>query len=301
MAKDSDKLDIYIKIFNYILNQNKKSFYPKTNDIVNFVDRSLDKEISPRTINRYIKDIAHIFDVAIEKKSIRDGYQIKKESGEDLSDVYKTVKLFEKSNYFKKLIETSSNALRYFSFDAIEFQGLDLLDTIIKAINEKKTLKIKHKRFDRDEISTRKIEPALIKEYAGRWYIIGLDLSVKEFRTFGLDRITEISILDRKVKKMHTEKIKDQFEYTIGLYYSEPQFVTLAFEKKQAEYFKANPWHKYEIIKEDKDGLVIEMFVSINYELEQKILMHHTNVKVIKPKQLIDKIVELHKNAIEQY
>ena len=302
MAKDSDKLDIYIKIFNYIENNNAREHYPKTTEILEYVNSFIDTPISERTINRYINDIAHIFDVLIDKKSRRSGYYIDTNNSNSLTDVYKTIELFEKAKFFKKLVENSSTVLKYFAFDSDAFKGINWIDEIISAITNKNIIKITHKRFDTQKQSTRKVEPYLIKEYANRWYLVGLDLSKNEYRTFGLDRIINIEILKTKFKSHKTEEIKEQFEHTIGLVYSKPEKVVLEFEKRQSEYFKANPWHKnYSIIEDNNEKTIIEMFVSTNYELEQKILMHHSYVKVIEPKHLAKQIMLLQKNALKQY
>ncbi len=302
MSKDSDKIEIYIKILSYIEEQNSRNFYPKTVDILEYVNMFSDKEVGLRTINRYIHDVCHIFDVSLEKESVRSGYYIDKESSADFKEIYKTIQLFEKAKFFQKIMEESSQALKYFSFDSVEFQGLRWVDSILSAIIDKKVVEITHQRFNNNATSTRKVEPHLIKEYANRWYFVGFDLSKNEFRTFGLDRITKIEILNKNFKTHRTEEIKDRFRKTIGLVYTPPEKVVLEFDAQQGRYFKANPWHKeYTVIKDNVESLIVEMNISINYELEQKILMHNTYVKVLEPKSLIETIILLHKNAIEQY
>lgn len=302
MSKDSDKLDIYVKIFNYIENCNSRNHSPKTKEILEYVNSFVDKAVSERSINRYINDISHIFDVLIEKEAPRSGYIIDKNNSNNISDVYKTIELFEKAKFFKKLVEQTSTVLKYFSFDTDAFKGILWVDKIISAIIDKKLIKITHQAFGMKEQSIRNVEPHLIKEYANRWYLVGLDLSVNEFRTFGLDRILNVETQKVKYKTRRTDEVKAQFEHTIGLVYSKPEKVILRFEKRQSEYFKANPWHKnYTVLEDNKKGMIIEIFVSTNYELEQKILMNHNFVKVIEPKHLVDKIITLHKNAIQQY
>ncbi len=305
MQKDSDKLAIFIKILKYLDDQNAKSFYPKTKDILKYINASVsdEEQKAERTINRYINDVQKVFDVSINKiNGPKSGYFIDKETSADLNEIYKAIQLFEKASLFHKTLSSSSKSLNYFSFDTLNFQGLDKIDVIVKAISNKSLIKIKHKRFENEESSSRTVEPHLIKEYGNRWYLIAFDLSKNDFRTFGLDRIEKVEILKKKFKEHRTEEVKERFEQTIGLVYTPPQKVVLAFETRQGRYFKANPWHSvYNPIKDDSEGLIVEMNISINYELEQKILMHHNLVKVIEPQSLIDKIKLLHRVAIEQY
>ena len=305
MQKDADKLENFIRIVKYLDQQNAKEFYPKTKDILAYINSfySDAEQKSERTINRYIADVQMVFDITIDKISgSRSGYFIDPKLSADLNELYKTIQLFEKASLFQKMLTTSSKALNYFSFDTLNFKGLDKIDVIVKAISDKKLIELNHQRFDNNIASIRTVEPHLIKEYNNRWYLIAFDLSKNDFRTFGLDRLVDVKILKKKFKTRKTEEIKERFKQTIGLVYSPPQKVLLQFETRQGRYFKANPWHTdYKIIKDDKKALVIEMNISINYELEQRILMHHNYVKVIEPQSLTDNIKLLHKIAFEQY
>jgi len=259
MQKDSDKLEIYIKILKYLDEQNAREFYPKTKDILSYINASLSDEDkkAERTINRYLNDVQEVFDVSINKKSgSKSGYIIDKELSADLNEIYKAIQLFERASLFHKTLSRSSKALRYFSFDTLNFQGLDKIDTIVKAISNRNLIEITHKRFDTNLVSTREVEPHLIKEYLNRWYLIAFDLSKNDFRTFGLDRLVDVKILKKKFKKHRTEEVKERFEQTIGLVYTPPQKVILTFETRQGRYFRANPWHpNYKVLKDDKNGL----------------------------------------------
>jgi predicted DNA-binding transcriptional regulator YafY len=163
-------------------------------------------------------------------------------------------------------------------------------------------IKIKHKKFDADNETERTIEPYLLKEYLDRWYIIGFDKSVNEIRSFGLDRIIDVEILEKKFKKRKTQEVKQWFENTIGIVYTKPEIVRLLIKKDLSNYFKSNPWHKnYTIIEETDEELVVELLLSLNYELEQKILMHNKNVIVLAPQVLKDRILFLLQESMNQY
>lgn len=301
MSRDAEKISIYIKILNFIENQNKREFYPKTADIINYLN-SIEYNISDRTLNRYINAISTEFDVAIEKTSHQGGYYINKEDSIYFDDIFQTLELVDKALYFKNLLNQSTKILQYFSFSATNFKGFEWIDKVVKAIDKKYILKLKHKRFTSQIVTEREIEPYLLKEYLGRWYVVGYDRLKKENRSFGLDRIMNIEVLDKKFKKVKTKEIKKNFENTIGLDFSKPELVTLSFNKNTKNYFITNPWHKeYEIIKDDKNELIVKFFISVNYELIQRILMHNKNIKVIEPNSLKRKILALMKEAIEQY
>ena len=301
MSKDAEKISVYIKIINFILSKNKRGENPKTKDIISYLEKS-DFYISERSVNRYLNDISVDFDVDIEKTSHRGGYRINKENSIYFDDIFQTLQLVEKAFYFKKVLQNSAEVIQYFSFYNNSFKGLEWIDVIVKSIINKDVIEIEHQGFNNEHSSIREIEPYLIKEYIDKWYVVGFDRLNKEIRSFGLDRIKQIAILDKQFKKAKTEYTKERFANTIGLVYSKPDYVVLSFNNNQSKYFKANPWHSnYKIIKDKEDEFIIEMFVSVNYELEQKILMHQTNVKVLDPIFLVDRIKDYLRATLKQY
>ena len=301
MAKDIQKISIYIKILNYIEEQNKRSYFPKTSDIIEFLKKS-NIIMSDRTLNRYLNAISLEFDVNIEKTNHQGGYFINKENSIYFEDIFQTLQLVDKALYFKSLINKSSKVLQYFSFSGENFSGFEWIDTILRAIEQKSIILIKHKRFNTDTTTERQIEPYLLKEYLYRWYLVGYDKLNKENRSFGLDRIIDITILEKKFKNIKTNEVKEEFSNTIGLIYSKPEFIQLSFNKELKAYFKTNPWHDdYKIIEENENELIVELFISINYELIQRILMHTKNITVISPQSLRSTIVRLMKESLALY
>jgi len=301
MAKDIQKISIYLKILNYIEDQNNREYYPKTSDILKFLSDS-NIEITARTLNRYINAISIEFDVAIEKTGHQGGYFINKENSIYFDDIFQTLQLVDKALYFKDLINKSSKVVQYFSFYGENFSGFKWIDIVVKAIEQKSVILIKHKRFNSNDITQREIEPYLLKEYLYRWYLVGYDKFNKENRSFGLDRIIDIEILNKKFNTLKTKEVKEEFSNTIGLIYSKPEFVRLLLNNNIKDYFITNPWHdNYKIIENTNQGLIVEFYISINFELIQRILMHTKNVKVIAPKSLKATVVKLIKESLELY
>ena len=136
MAKDIQKISIYIKILNYIEIQNKRKFYPKTMDILNYLEKG-NFVISERTLNRYINAISTEFDVAIEKTAHKGGYFINKEGSIYYDDIIQALHLIDKALFFKSLLQKSSDVLQYFSFSSTSSKGFEWIDIIVKAIEQK--------------------------------------------------------------------------------------------------------------------------------------------------------------------
>ena len=92
----------------------------------------------------------------------------------------------------------------------------------MQAMRENKVMEITHQEFGKDYTNTFEIEPYCLKGVKRRWYIIANNPYYvmlnkkhkgeegysprKEIRAYGLDRINEVTILDKtfKIKKVAT-------------------------------------------------------------------------------------------------
>ena len=143
----------------------------------------------------------------------------------------------------------------------------------------------------------------MLIEYQHRWYIIGKTGGRKEFRTFGVDRIDDLEIqADTFEPDTRTDPV-ELFDNIVGLTYSlnELEDVVLSFTPLQGKYVKTLPLHKsQEIIKENKNELIVKLTIIPNFEFKQKILMLGDSVKVIEPEWLVNDIKNKLKNALKR-
>ena len=62
--------------------------------------------------------------------------------------------------------------------------------------------------------------PYLLKEYQNRWYLIGTTGGADDFKTFGIDRISELDVKKETFKLIPNINPNELFENTVGLNYS---------------------------------------------------------------------------------
>jgi predicted DNA-binding transcriptional regulator YafY len=127
---------------------------------------------------------------------------------------------------------------------------------------------------------------------------------MKQFRTFGLDRIEELTIHPSTFHRDPSVDLNAKFNDAIGVVYKDglKEEVILSFDAEQANYIKSLPLHhSQEILLEDENELRIRLFVVINYELIQQILMHNAYCKVIAPSKLAEDVKWRLKQALEKY
>ena len=191
----------------------------------------------------------------------------------------------------------------YIQFESVpEMKGSEYLMEIIEAIRDKKVLDIRHKRFDSEKAYLHIVHPYLLKEYRNRWYLIGLNDDIEQIRTYGLDRIQEITV-NREIEFFDAGfDPAEYFKSAIGIIAPEtkPQEVVLKFAKDQGQYVITQPIHEsQEIVEETDSHVVISLHIIPTFELVSMILGWGAEVEVMEPeflKERMNRIIEsMHK------
>jgi predicted DNA-binding transcriptional regulator YafY len=183
-----------------------------------------------------------------------------------------------------------------------QLKGLEFIDPIYAAIQQKKVLKIRYQSFKAHNASDMIVHPQLLKEYNNRWFLLCLNKS--KYYTLALDRIINITqedhidYLDNEVDG--DEYYKDVIGATVSN--SRPQRIQFWIEKKNAPYVITKPFHKSQrIIKHTEDGVIFNIFVQINFELERKILGFGELIEILKPERFRNRILGKLHQAVRNY
>lgn len=278
--------------------------FPSFDEIKNYLSNH-DFEVSNRTIQRDIEQIRSEFGIEIQYNRFKNGYFI----NEDLSlDLESFVRFFEIVNTADLLIESlkeSKDTLDYISFEAQgSLKGIENLKPLLFAIKNRRVISFTHENFYEKTHSNHTVKPYLLKEYQNRWYLIGTIKPTDEFRTFGIDRISNLVVSETTFKPSKKKKASKLFEHTIGLTYSlgEVEDVVLSFTALQGKYIKTLPLHSSQrILVDNEKELQIKLKIIPNFEFQQQLLKLGDNVKVLQPQWLADEIKTVLTNTLKQY
>ncbi|MBT8232870.1 MAG: WYL domain-containing protein [Saprospiraceae bacterium] len=175
----------------------------------------------------------------------------------------------------------------------VSIPGQKWLDQLYDAIKKEKPLMMTYKPFDREAFSG-VISPYLLKEFDNRWYLYANFHSKNQLRTYGLERITRLN------KSLQDYIPSEDFEP--DTYFKDIVGVTLAQGQKTkkitfevygytVQYIQTKPIHfSQKLISEEKRKSLFEVELIPNYELESLLLSYGENLKVIKPKNLANKL-----------
>lgn len=156
------------------------------------------------------------------------------------------------------------------------------------------------------EPTTHLFHPYILKEYKHRWYTIGYSSTRKRMTTFALERIVRLEKDPVAPFFRHpTFNALTYHDHAVGISanpLADPVEVRLKFTPQQAHYVKSVPLHKTQrLIEEDETGSIVEIRVTMSYELVQLIVSHGYKVKVLWPVKLAKTVYEVHRKAAALY
>ncbi len=184
------------------------------------------------------------------------------------------------------------------------YKGLELRDSLLKAIQKKETLVISYTTFGRSYPIKHTLHPYLLKEHKNRWYIVGLLHSRRVPITLALDRIDKVDISEIA--------FIENTRFDPGVYFSDFLGITCTQGPVEEIILEATPalagyiktqhlHHTQTILHEDKKCLRFALRLIVNYELISQILGYGSNLKVIQPLSLQQQVKQQLMENLECY
>jgi len=181
--------------------------------------------------------------------------------------------------------------------------GSELIPQIVKAIDSNLLLEIDYQKFCDTEANCKEIEPYLLKEDRHRWYVIGRTFPNGKIKTYALDRIKKLTILNKKFTSIEFD-FNEHFAYSFGITVpdSEPLEVIMSFNRLEGFYLKTLPIHPtQQILIDDENEFRISVKVKPSWEFYDKILGYGGTVKVHSPQIIIDKLKSIAEQILKRY
>ena len=198
----------------------------------------------------------------------------------------------------------TSSVDRYMQFESTpSARGSQNLAPLLHAARNHFPAEITYRKFSSDVETTYEIHPYLLKEYRNSWYLIAWDPARKIIRTFGCDRIIKIRSNESETFTQSLDfNSETYFTHTIGITViddSPPVEVVFECNPILARYLSSKPLHESQKISKSKTSIQVTLNVIITYELIQWILGYSSEVKVLAPSILKEKLSESLKKSQE--
>jgi predicted DNA-binding transcriptional regulator YafY len=267
--------------------------FPSLNAIMEYIER-IGLKASQRTIERDFEAIRNEFDIEIEYNQNKRGYFINKDESLPIDSFLRLLELVETAHVFQESLQKSKETLSYIDFENEGIvSGIGYLQPILQSVRNHQCIRFSHESYQSGKTQKYKLKPYLIKEYQGRWYVVGEVAGMNAVRTFGIDRIHDLEVLTETFEPKKELNIKERFADVVGLTYegSKKQRILLAFKPEQIPYLTSLPLHRSQrIVKETDQETLVEYHLIPNFEFIQRLFMFMDMVRVVEPEWLVEHV-----------
>jgi predicted DNA-binding transcriptional regulator YafY len=206
-----------------------------------------------------------------------------------------TGKISPKDHLYSKVRPETVEGLAWQAHFPIVLEGLD----------GHQKLRLEYRKFEDEESTIRVVHPYLLKEYLNRWYLVGYCEKRHALRSFGLDRIQSVAVLDERFAADETGfDPEEYYKSTFGVTGSSgsPVEIILDFKPIAGKYILTVPLHSSQKeLSSDNGRTRVSIFVYPTIEVYMKILSYGDEVHVVGPTAVVEEIGRRLKRAGEQY
>lgn len=184
-------------------------------------------------------------------------------------------------------------------------KGLAFLDILYQAVVQKKAVKMTYQSFKAQEPNVFFFHVWWLKEFKNRWFAVGVRKENGSISSLALDRMVEVSLSDDMKYVENQDLIPEEYyKNVIGVTVNNlrPMALRIFVVKDHAPYVETKPLHhSQKVMERTEEGIIIEIKVQHNYELEKEILGFGEVMKVLSPEGFRKKIKQRLVDACEGY
>lgn len=160
--------------------------------------------------------------------------------------------------------------------------------------------------FPVEQPPLRALHPILLREVYDSWYVIGYDEKTGKERTFALDRMSDLEILDEpcNVPSSVLAYVSELFDHIYGITDSSGpvEDILLSFTPLRGRYVKAKPIHQtQEVIIDNEQACVIRLKLAPNRDLMMHLRSYGEDVTILQPESLAKAMIESLRATLAKY
>ncbi len=175
------------------------------------------------------------------------------------------------------------------------------VSALVDATLSHRRVKMTYHSFQSRRVKEYEVEPYRLAYGQGGLYLFAFVPAYAEMRTFAVERIRKLSLLEEHFSPV--QQLSDKpFAHSFGIHTGRPEAVEILFDRSAALHIKEREWHKTQKIRERTDGsLVLSLKVCADWALESWILSFGPLARVLKPAALAERVLDKIHDAHDQY
>ena len=256
--------------------------------------------MSRRTFYNYRQGIADVFNIVIENDFSNYQYYI---ANNEYGHSSKMLNMFLDSVSMSGMLRDSHDVNSRIILEEIPSAQIHL-PLIIQALKENNRVTFSYQTYNRINASKGvTIEPYCVRLFKQLWYVIGYNIKDRKIKTYSLDRMSEVTILQETFEMPESFDAPTYFNDCFGIMTSQgkPKNIVLRVSSQKAKYFRALPPHhsQREVMYDHYSLFHFRLHLTNDFVAE--ILSHGPDVQVVKPLVLRTIVINQLKNALNQY
>ena len=179
----------------------------------------------------------------------------------------------------------------------------DTFKVVTSALLQGRLLTFCYRSPTASDCTMRTVEPHHMVNYMGNWHLIAHCRLRNDWRDFVLGRMTLARVESDPFEIRSPEEWRPHLANTFGIFQNRDSFdVVLRFTPERARWVKGELWHEGQVEVTEPDGsLLLTIPVCHEAEIIMEILKHGSQVAVIEPLWLRDRVVDEMERAVERY
>ena len=175
--------------------------------------------------------------------------------------------------------------------------------TAAQAVLQRLQVQMTHYNRGTDKITKRVVSPQRLIFYRGNWYLDGWCHLRKGIRSFSVDALRHLVLLDDKAIEIDDARLDSYFAASYGIFGGEPtDKAVLRFSPVRARWVQQEQWHPQQAGRMESDGsYVLEIPYANPTELIMDILKHGAEVEVLSPPSLRQLVAEQLRASLKRY
>lgn len=178
------------------------------------------------------------------------------------------------------------------------------LPVIIDALKQNRRIRFSYKSYTRSKPTDGiMLEPYFVKIFKQLWYVIGLNVKDKQVKTYSLDRISSLNLLQDTFDMPEDVNPSEFFKDCFGIITNRnsAKRIVLRVEPTQAKYFRALPLHSSQQEEIHDNYSIFTYRMRITYDLKEELMSHGASIEVLAPQELKTLIRTELEQALKNY
>ena len=243
------------------------------------------KPLARRTFFHYRDGVEEMFDINIKCDKATFEYYIDDKDGEDNARLRSW--LVDSVSMSGTLSNARDISSRIMLENVPSARGH--LPVVIDALKQNRRIRFSYKSYTRalptDGIV---LEPYFVKIFKQLWYVIGLNVKDGQIKTYSLDRMSNLNLLQDLFDMPENVNPSEFFKDCFGIITNQnsAKRIVLRVEPTQAKYFRALPLHSSQQEEVHDNYSIFTYRMRITYDLKEELMSHGASIEVLEPQEL---------------